>query len=164
SATISSAWYSTRVRASPRRTASVILPDSLSVWMSRRLLATSTADDSEPIATASASPTQSTRSVWVYWVPSTATSPKNTNTATSPRPRYPYGFDPPVYSQAPAMHAAPTAMSHGWLTIARASPAAAPTHRLITAAVSTAFGEASREPTRRSGPARTSSVPRMPSE
>jgi hypothetical protein len=76
-----------RVRASPSRTASVILPDSLSVGMSRRLLATRTADDSEPIATASASPTQSTRSAWVYCVPSTATRPKNTNTATSPSPR-----------------------------------------------------------------------------
>ena len=55
--------------------------------MSRRLLATSTADDSEPIATASASPTQSIRNAWVYCVPSTATRPKNTNTATSPSPR-----------------------------------------------------------------------------
>ena len=55
--------------------------------MSRRLLATSTADDSEPVATASAAPTQSTRSACVYCVPSTATRPKNTNTATSPSPR-----------------------------------------------------------------------------
>ena len=62
------------------------------------------------------------------------------------------------------MHAAPTAISHGWLTIASARPAAAPTARLTTAAVSTARGVATREPTSRSGPARTSSVPRMPSE
>src|SRR6185503_16370646 len=122
SATTSSAWYSTRVRASPRRTASVILPDCLSVGMSRRLLATSTADDSEPIATASANPTQSTPSAWVYCVPSTATRPKNTNTAISPSPRYPYGLLPPVYNHAPAIHAAPTAISHGALNHASATP------------------------------------------
>ena len=29
-------------------------------------------------------------------VPSTATGPKNTNTATSPSPTYPYGLRPPV--------------------------------------------------------------------
>jgi hypothetical protein len=62
------------------------------------------------------------------------------------------------------MHTAPTAISHGWLTIASARPAAAPMPRLTAAAVATARGEATREPTRRSGPARTSSVPRMPSE
>ncbi|CDQ43311.1 hypothetical protein BN1047_01176 [Mycolicibacterium neoaurum] len=78
---------SRRVRASPRRTARVIFPDSVSVGMSRRLLATNTAEDSDPTPTASATPTQSTRNAWVYWVPSTATSPKNTKTATSPRPR-----------------------------------------------------------------------------
>ena len=100
----------------------------------------------------------------MYWVPSTATSPKNRNTAISPKPAYPYGFDPPVYSQAPAMQAAPTAISHGALNSASASPASAPTVRLAIAAVSTARGTASREPTRRTGPARTSSVPRMPSE
>ena len=75
-----------RVPASPRRTARVILPDCASVGMSRKLLATNTADDSAPVATASTKPTQSTRNAWVYWVPSTATRPKNTNTATSPKP------------------------------------------------------------------------------
>jgi hypothetical protein len=69
-----------------------------------------------------------------------------------------------VYSQAPAMHSAPTAISHGALNHASTTPAAAATPRLATAAVSTARGAASFEPTRRSGPARTSSVPRMPSE
>ena len=54
--------------------------------MSRRLLATSTDDDNAPTDTASANPTQSTRNAWVYSVPSTATSPKNTKTATSPKP------------------------------------------------------------------------------
>ena len=62
------------------------------------------------------------------------------------------------------MHAAPTAISHGALTHASATPAAAATARLSTAAVSTARGAAAFEPTSRSGPARSSSVPRMPSE
>ena len=62
------------------------------------------------------------------------------------------------------MHATPTAISHGALSSASARPAAAPTVRAATAAVSTDRGVASREPTSRAGPARTSSVPRMPSE
>lgn len=56
------------------------------------------------------------------------------------------------------------AISQGWLTIASASPAPAPTSRLSSAAVSTARGDATFDPTRRSGPLRTSSVPRIPSE
>ncbi len=62
------------------------------------------------------------------------------------------------------MHTPPTAISHGWLTIASASPAAAATPKLTIAAVSTERGVAKRDPTNRSGPARTSSVPRIPSE
>jgi hypothetical protein len=69
-----------------------------------------------------------------------------------------------VYSQAPAMHAAPTAISHGALNNASTTPATAAIPRLTTAAVSTARGAASFEPTSRNGPDRTSSVPRMPSE
>ena len=69
-----------------------------------------------------------------------------------------------MYSQAPAMHAAPTAISHGAVSSASTSPATAPTVKLTIAATSTDRGVASREPTRRSGPARSSSVPRMPSE
>ena len=62
------------------------------------------------------------------------------------------------------MQAAPTAISHGALSNASASPASAATVRLTTAAVNTDRGVASREPTNRIGPARSSSVPRMPSE
>ena len=69
-----------------------------------------------------------------------------------------------MYSHAPAMQTAPTAISHGALKTASASPAAAAIPRLTTAAVSTDRGAANRDPTSRSGPARTSSVPRMPSE
>jgi hypothetical protein len=69
-----------------------------------------------------------------------------------------------VSSRAPAMHNAPTAISHGALVSASTNPATAPTARLVSAAASTARGVASREPTRRTGPARLSSVPRMPSE
>ncbi|CKU78960.1 Uncharacterised protein [Mycobacterium tuberculosis] len=64
----------------------MILSARASVGMSRRLLATSTEHDNAPVATACASPTQSTRNACVYWVPSTATGPKNTNTASSPKP------------------------------------------------------------------------------
>ena len=62
------------------------------------------------------------------------------------------------------MQTTPTAISHGALSTASASPATAPRARLTTAAVSTARGDASLDPTSRSGPARSSSVPRMPSE
>ncbi|CDQ43310.1 hypothetical protein BN1047_01175 [Mycolicibacterium neoaurum] len=69
-----------------------------------------------------------------------------------------------MYSQAAAIQAAPTAISQGWLTMASASPASAPIVRLMIAAVNTARGVATREPTSRIGPLRTSSVPRIPSE
>ena len=62
------------------------------------------------------------------------------------------------------MHTAPTAISQGADTHASTTPATAPTASARTAAISTERGAASREPTRRSGPDRTSSVPRMPSE
>src|SRR5271154_3945518 len=110
-ATASNAWYRMRVLLSPRRTANVILPDCPSVGMSRKLLATNTADDSAPVVTANTRPTQSTRNAWVYWAPSRATSPKTTNPAPPQNPAKPCGLAPPVYSQAPAMQNAPTAIS-----------------------------------------------------
>ena len=69
-----------------------------------------------------------------------------------------------MYSHAPAMQAAPTAISHGALNHASARPASRGDARLATAAVSTDRGAATFDPTSRSGPARSSSVPRMPSE
>ena len=68
-------------------TASVVLPATESVGMSRRLFVRFTDADSEPMPTASARPTHDTFPAWVYSVPSTATSPKKMNTATSPSPR-----------------------------------------------------------------------------
>ena len=62
------------------------------------------------------------------------------------------------------MHSPPMTISHGALTTASASPAAAANPKHTSAAVSTDRGVANRDPTSRSGPARTSSVPRMPSE
>ena len=85
-----------RVRESPRRTASVILPDSASEGMSRRLLVRFTAHEKLPTATAATTAYQVTDPSCVNCVPITATRPKNTNTATSPNPRYPYGVLPPV--------------------------------------------------------------------
>ena len=62
------------------------------------------------------------------------------------------------------MHAAPTRISHGALNHASTRPATAAMPRLTIAAVNTDRGVATFDPTNRSGPARTSSVPRMPSE
>src|SRR5699024_8004821 len=76
-----------RVLESPRRTARVTLPASVSEGMSRRLLVRLTAHETLPTATAATTPYQVIEPSWVNCVPSTATSPKNTNTATSPRPR-----------------------------------------------------------------------------
>ena len=58
-----------------------------------------------------------------------------------------------------ADHDQPRRADHG-----QHHPAAAATPKLTTAAVRTERGVANRDPTSRSGPARTSSVPRMPSE
>lgn len=69
-----------------------------------------------------------------------------------------------MYSHAPAMHNAPTTINHGALVSASTRPAAAPTLKLTTATANTERGAANREPTSRTGPARSSSVPRMPSE
>ncbi|SHV58629.1 Uncharacterised protein [Mycobacteroides abscessus subsp. abscessus] len=52
-------------------------------------MATSTALEKLPIATANTTPTGLTVEVCAYSVPSTATRPKNTKTAISPKPLYP---------------------------------------------------------------------------
>jgi hypothetical protein len=62
------------------------------------------------------------------------------------------------------MHTAPTAISHGALNHASASPATAADPEAHHRGGQHRRGAASFEPTSRSGPARTSSVPRMPSE
>ncbi|SLI76514.1 Uncharacterised protein [Mycobacteroides abscessus subsp. abscessus] len=82
----SSTRCSVRVRASPSLTASVVFPVAVSVGMSRRLFATSTALEKAPTPTASATPTQSMRSACTNCVPSTAINPKKTKTAISPNP------------------------------------------------------------------------------
>ncbi len=64
--------------------------------MSRRLLIISSAHDSSPAGTDAASPSHDSRPICTNAVPATAATPKNTNTDTSPRPRYPYGRGPPV--------------------------------------------------------------------
>ena len=73
---------------SPIRTASVRLPVTESVGMSRRLLATRMADATAPTPMAPHQPA-AVREVIVAMVPSVATRPKKTKTKTSPRPRYP---------------------------------------------------------------------------
>ena len=56
------------------------------VGMSRRLLATRIAQARAPMPTAAHRAASSNVSVWTYVVPTTATSPKNTKTMTSPSP------------------------------------------------------------------------------
>ena len=59
----------------------------------------------------------------------------------------------------------PTASSHQWpVSTTSTSPASPATAKLTRAARLTAAGAARPEPTRRSGPTRSASVPRMPSE
>ncbi len=62
------------------------------------------------------------------------------------------------------MHAAPTSTSHHALSNASASPATAATPKHANAAALTRFGGTRPDPVRRSGPERSSSVPRTPSE
>ena len=88
--------YSARVRASPSMTASVRLPATVSDGMSRRLLITSSAQASRPTGNAATTPSQGSERISTYVVPATAARPKNTNTAISPKPWYPYGCCPPV--------------------------------------------------------------------
>ena len=57
----------------------------------------------------------------------------------------------------------PTRNSHGVVASARAVPARAATPKATNAARFTAAGEASFEATSRTGPTRSSSVPRTPS-
>ena len=63
----------------------------------------SSAHASSPTGTASQSTLASIRSCWTNAVPHVATSPKKTNTETSPSPLAAYGFGPPEY-RASATH------------------------------------------------------------
>src|SRR5699024_8216397 len=85
-ATVSMIGYDQRAAVSPRRTAKVSLPASMSVGMSRTLLAMSRAVETKPAPTAPAQDGPETSPVCVYVVPNTATKPKNTKTNTSPSP------------------------------------------------------------------------------
>ena len=73
--------------ASPSRTASVRLPATVSVGMSRRLLTTSSAQATAPTAHPITTLSAVIVSTATYVVPTVATSPKNVNTNTSPSPR-----------------------------------------------------------------------------
>lgn len=88
--------HTRRVHTSPKRTANVIFPASESEGISRKLFTKFTAELIAPTDTAHNTPCQDTTPTCVNCVPNTATKPKNTNTDTSPNPRYPYGFLPPV--------------------------------------------------------------------
>ena len=69
-----------------------------------------------------------------------------------------------VVAPATGPHTSPTATSHHAVVAARTSPARAATPKAAKAATFTARGVAAPEPTRRIGPTRSASVPRMPSE
>jgi hypothetical protein len=63
------------------------------------------------------------------------------------------------------MQTAPTAISHHcWLSDTSVNPASPATAKATNAAARTVDGVARFDPTSRSGPTRSSSVPRMPSE
>ena len=68
------------------RTASVFLPATASVGMSRRLLTTSSAVASAPTGTAQAHASHGIQPSCTYVEPTVATRPKNTNTNSSPNP------------------------------------------------------------------------------
>ena len=87
--TSSVSTYPARLRASPSMTASVRLPATVSVPMSRRLLTISRAQASSPAGTEAARPSQVSVFICTYAVPATATTPKHRNTNTSPSPLYP---------------------------------------------------------------------------
>ena len=80
------ARYSVRVRGAPSRTARVIFPARLSPGMSRRLFTTRRATARSPTGTDASTARAVIRPVWTYAVPVVATSPKNTNTKSSPKP------------------------------------------------------------------------------
>ena len=62
------------------------------------------------------------------------------------------------------MHAKPTAINHQLVATASIKPNTAATPNAANAACFTSFGFFAPEPTRRIGPTRSISVPRMPSE
>ena len=156
--------YKARVFLSPRRTARVSLPTSVSPGMSRKLLMTSRATAKQPTAIDAYTHNNVTCCVTAYIVPHVATNPKNTNTKSSPSPMYPYGLGPPVYSHPAPMQAAPTTTNHNDVASAMSRPVNAATPNAINAARLTTCGDTRPEPTSRKGPTRFSSVPRTPSE
>ena len=135
-----------------------------SVGMSRTLLTTRMAHANSPTTSEPHHAAPGTYSTCTYAEPTVATNPKNTSTITSPRPRYPYGLGPPVYSHAAAMAATPTSSSHGSTISESTRPATAATPNESNAARFTAPGVASPVAVRRTGPLRSLSVPRTPSE
>ena len=74
------------MRWSPMRTASVFFPATVSVGMSRRLLITSSAVARAPTATPQTTDIHGIHSICTKVEPAVATSPKNTNTNSSPNP------------------------------------------------------------------------------
>jgi hypothetical protein len=81
---------------SPKVTANVRLPTSLSCTTSRWLLTTRAAAARQPMATAARALTAPTLPVSTQSVPSTATSPKKMNTVNSPKGVYAIGRGPPM--------------------------------------------------------------------
>ena len=77
---------SQRVAVRPMSTVSVRLPATRSWSMSRRLLASSTAQARSPAPTAPNQASCGSASACTHVVPSVATRPKNTKTTSSPRP------------------------------------------------------------------------------
>ena len=79
---VKSTWVALR----PISTVRVRLPTSRSWSMSRRLLASSTAQANRPVAIAPSQACCGRAKICTQVVPSVATSPKKTKTNTSPKP------------------------------------------------------------------------------
>src|SRR3954452_18274243 len=157
--------YSPRARARPSRTANVRFPARRSVSRSRTLLTTRIAAATSPTGTASTNASHVSFSTCAKYDPVTATTPKNRKTNTSPRPSYPYGRGPPVYSTPARIDAAPTSSSCQPAVTIRYTPASTASPNATYVATSTWRGGTSPPAVTRTGPSRSSvSAPRRASE
>ena len=93
---MTSARYSPRAAAPPKRTAMVRLPATRPVSRSRMLFTTRIAVMRAPTGTEASHAEGGTRPACTQADPQTATKPKNANTKTSPSPLYPSGNGPAV--------------------------------------------------------------------
>ena len=88
--------YSQQPNRRPQRTMSVFLLAARSLFSSRRLLAMRREQERSPGKNDAMSTGRETVFICKKKLPQVATGPKNRKTKTSPKPKYPRGFGPPV--------------------------------------------------------------------